>query len=108
MLCLCHFLIGIHLANELVGLCAVYLYPWYRTAALTDQFTGEIEVGNASSLNAVIFHIFGLMCPHRARCGIRGQTIWPAGSWLFFRFSIWLENLGNGFPYPPPSVGLIH
>src|ERR1700690_3532614 len=106
MLRLRYLLIGSRLADIFAGFGAVYLYARRRAGALTDQFAGEIEVGDASSLNAVIFHIFGLLCPHCARCGIRGQTIWPAGSWLFF--SIWLENMGNGFPYPPPSVGLIH
>jgi len=54
---LCHLQIGAHLADILVGFGAVNLYPWRRAAALTDQFTGKIEVGNASSLNAEIFHI---------------------------------------------------
>ena len=52
-----HLLIGCRLADIFAGFGAVYLYARRRAGALTDQFAGEIEVGNASSLNAEIFHI---------------------------------------------------
>jgi hypothetical protein len=56
MLRLRHFEIGVRLADVFAGFGSIYLYEWRRTSAFTDQFAGEIEVGNASSLNAEIFH----------------------------------------------------
>ena len=61
MLRLRHLLIGSHLTDIFAGFGAVYLYTRRRVGTLTDQFAGEIEVGNASSLNAEIFHIFILL-----------------------------------------------
>lgn len=56
MLRLRHFEIGVRLADVIAGLGSIYLYAWRWAVALTDQFAGEIEVGNASSLNAEFFH----------------------------------------------------
>jgi hypothetical protein len=56
MLRLRHFEIGVLHSDVFANFGSVYLYEWRRAGALTDQFAGEIEVGNASSLNAEIFH----------------------------------------------------
>ena len=75
MLRLRHLLIGSRLADIFAGFGAVYLYARRRAGTLTDQFAGEIEVGNASSLNAEIFHI--LYCAVRANRGACSRAYEP-------------------------------
>ena len=58
MLRLCHLLVCVRLTDIFTALGAVYLNVRRRAGALPDQFAGEVEVGNASSLNTEVFHIF--------------------------------------------------
>ena len=56
MLRLRHLEVGVRLADVFAAFGKVYLYARRRAGALTDQFAGEVEIGNASSLNAEFFH----------------------------------------------------
>lgn len=58
MLRLRHLEVGARLANVFAAFGAVYLYARRRASALPNQFSGEVEIGNASSLNAEFFHNF--------------------------------------------------
>jgi hypothetical protein len=66
-----HFLIRFQFADELERFGAIDFHLWDRPAALPNQLTGEIEVGNASSFNTVIFHSFIVLCA--ALCVVRNS-----------------------------------
>jgi len=95
MLSLRHLEVGVRHAHVFAGFGSVYFDVRRGTGALTDQFTGEFEVGNASSFNAEIFHIFLIVNLLTAQtvARVHGQTDQPAIGNFFtgYFLTIWLR-----------------
>ena len=95
MLRLCHLEVSVRLADIFSAFGAVYLDARRGAGALADQFTGEVEVGNASSFDAEVFHIFLIVNLLTAQIValIHGQTNRHASGILSLAYflRIWLR-----------------
>ena len=96
MLRLRHLLICSSLTNIFAGFGAIYLYARRRAGALTDQFAAEVEVGNASSLNAEIFHIsYCAISANRGACSRAAEPV--CRRYFLFITGLFFEDLAQAF-----------